>query len=75
VQLVTTPDLSPQIESIASGPADATVDGNRVVAQKLGDLIEADKYLSARAATRGRKRGLNLARFRPPGTVDRDFCP
>lgn len=44
-------DLKPIIEQVAAGPASAASGDRSATAQRLPDLIEADKYLSAKAAT------------------------
>jgi hypothetical protein len=43
-------DLKTVIEESASGPAQASVDGQSVTQHNIKDLIEADKYLAQKAA-------------------------
>ena len=63
-----TPDLTPNIQTNAQGFAAASVEGNSVSAQRIPDLIEADKYLKAADAVAGTKRrGLIITKLRPPG--------
>jgi len=46
------PDLSDRIEQAAADPAAAAVDGQSVTDRPIGDLIEAQKFLDARAVGR-----------------------
>jgi len=63
------PDLSDRIEASASEPQSMTVDGNTATQHSLKDLIAADEYLKANAANASEKRGFQIQRFKPPGTV------
>lgn len=66
-------DLSEQIEEAANGPARAAADGVDVTARPIRDLIEADKYLTAkRAAATNKTGGLRFAKLVPPGTTGRE---
>lgn len=67
-------ELSSSIETNAAKPRAVTVDGQTVEQQSLRDQIEADKHLSAVAATQedgnsagNGYRGLCFFKFRPPG--------
>lgn len=60
-------DLSTRIADVAGDPAEAEVDGQRVRQQSLADLIEGDRYLRSKAATRKSHRGLMATKFQPPG--------
>ena len=62
-------DLAPDIEQNAQGPKSATVDGESATAHSLREQIEADRYLKSEAAAKSKKRGLNLQKLKPPGTV------
>lgn len=63
-------DLESRIEEAASGPAKATGDQGSIEEQDLGDLIEADRYLASKAATRSTQGiGIRFAKLSPPGTV------
>ena len=71
-------DLKPIIEQAAADPASATTDGQSATSHSLPDLIEADKYLSAKAAAgivgpTGKRRsglaGMRPATLTPPGAV------
>jgi hypothetical protein len=71
------PDISDTIETVASdGVQSASVDGQSVDAVDISKLIEADKYLAAKAAggetnSKGGQRsgwnGLRPARYVPKG--------
>lgn len=65
-------ELTDAIESTAKGPARVRTDAGEVQAQDLGAMIEADKYLSAKAAAEStptnRRRGLRFNKLIPPGT-------
>ena len=62
-------DLSAEIEAAAEGPKKISVDGLNVEAQPVKDVIEADRYLASKSAAGKRKRGLNISKLSPPGTV------
>lgn len=72
------PDLTPEIETAASEPASAEVDGRKASAHPLPDMIAADQYLKGAAAVSGanrkggRRSGFNALRtgvFVPRGAV------
>lgn len=46
------PDLTDIIEQAASDPASTTIDGETFTDKPIGDLIDAQKFLDARAAGR-----------------------
>ena len=58
-------DLTNAIKDNATSPAEATVDGQSVKQHPLGDQIEVDRYLSAKAAKK--KLGIRMTRVIPPG--------
>lgn len=60
-------DLQDRIRQNASGPAKAAGDAGSVEQHKLTDQIEADRYLSAKAATKSKTRGLRFNKLVPPG--------
>jgi hypothetical protein len=62
-------DLGPQIDSTAGGPAEAEADGQRVKAQPLKDLIEADRYRKASAAAALPRRGISFTKLQMPGAL------
>jgi hypothetical protein len=62
-------DLDNAIKQNAEGPESAEVDGVRVKQQPLPDVIEADKYLSSKAAGRNPGKSLTRVKIVPPGTV------
>lgn len=55
--------------SALTGPAEASTDGTSVKQHNLADLIEADRYISAKCASRRPNRGLRITQLIPPGTV------
>lgn len=57
------------IETVAGGPAEVNIDGQQVKQQKITDLIEADKYLCAKAATRRTGYGLKYVTHKPPSAL------
>lgn len=61
------PDLSDTIDEVATGPAEASGDNTRVRAQPLQDLIAADKYQKAQAASTAPPFGIRLTKLVPPG--------
>lgn len=65
-------EITDAIESTAKGPASVRTDAGEVQAQDLGAMIEADKYLAAKAAAQStatnRRRGLRFNKLIPPGT-------
>lgn len=66
-------ELRQKIEETASGPKRVRTDAGEVESQDLGDMIEADKYLSAKNAATGSgtntRRGLRFNKLIPPGTI------
>lgn len=61
-------ELRDKIAETAAGPARVRTDAGEVEAQDLGAMIEADKYLSAKAAASSKSRGLRINKLLPPGT-------
>ena len=57
------------IEQTASGPKRVRTDAGEVESQDISKQIEADKYLSAKAAASTRRRGLRFNTIVPPGSV------
>lgn len=51
-----------------AGPAEVSGDAGSVKQHSLGDLIEADKYLAAKCASRTARRGLRVTKLIPSGT-------
>jgi hypothetical protein len=62
-------ELASKIDTVAQGPKRVRTDAGEVESQSLSDMIEADKYLSARAATAASNRGLRFNKLIPPGTT------
>ena len=64
-------ELANKIDTVAQGPKRVRTDAGEVEAQSLADMIEADKYLAARAATAATNthRGLRFNKLIPPGSV------
>jgi len=57
------------IESVASAPASVSGDTGSMTTRKLSDLIEADKYTSAKRSARSVCFGLRGIKCVPPGAV------
>lgn len=58
-------DLSTRIEEVAEAPAAASNGTESVTNHKLGDLIEADRYLaSKRAAANSKNPGFRIGTFK-----------
>ncbi len=59
------------ITETAAAPAEFESDGQRYKAQRLADLITADRYLEAKAVQAAGKGfgGVTFRKFVPPGTV------
>lgn len=64
-------ELANKIDTTAQGPKRVRTDAGEVEAHSLAEMIEADKYLAARAATAATNthRGLRFNVLKPPGTV------
>lgn len=62
-------ELRDKIAETASGPKRVRTDAGEVEAQDLASMIEADKYLSAKAAASSKSRGLRFNKLIPPGTT------
>ena len=64
-------ELANKIDTVAQGPKRVRTDAGEVESQSLADMIEADKYLAARAATAAGNthRGLRFNKLIPPGSV------
>jgi hypothetical protein len=60
-------ELEQTIIDSAKTPAKASSDAGSVEQHALSDLIEADKYLSAKKATQSKQRGLIFNKLVPPG--------
>ncbi len=59
-------DLSSEIQTAATSPAEVQNGDQRVKARTVAEVIEADKYLAAKAAAAQSPRVL-LSRLVPPG--------
>lgn len=66
---MTTPaTISEAIDTNAKGPASVTVNNQNVTAKDIAQLIEADRYQKAQAATTAAAGfGLRFASIKPPG--------
>jgi hypothetical protein len=64
-------ELRDKIAETASGPKRVRTDAGEVEAQDVASMIEADKYLAAKAASTGSntRRGLRFNKLIPPGTI------
>ena len=63
------PDLSDTIETAAGQPKAASGDAGSVTMPSVSELIEADRYLASKEAASATRRGLNLIKLQPPGSV------
>ena len=61
--------LEDKINEVANGPSKASGDAGSVEQQNLKDLIEADKHLANKSASRGRGLGIKRVQLIPPGAV------
>ena len=59
-------ELDSTIRDNAAGPAEVSVDGQRVRQHGVKEQIEADRYLASKAASR-KKLGIRLTKVIPPG--------
>jgi hypothetical protein len=64
-------ELRNKIAETASGPKRVRTDAGEVESQDVAAMIEADKYLSSKAASAGtnKRRGLRFNKLTPPGTI------
>ena len=62
-------DLSANIQTAASSPAEASVDGTTVKQRPISELIEADRYLASKTAASSKFRGLRFNTITPPGST------
>ncbi len=62
-------DLRQTIITATAAPSEVTTEQGTVKSRPLTELIEADKHLSSKSASRGSKtRGVHYAKFILPGT-------
>jgi hypothetical protein len=64
-------EVSNKLAEAAVGPKRVRTDAGEVESHDLVDIIEADKYLAAKAAAAGtnKHRGLRFNKIIPPGTI------
>jgi hypothetical protein len=62
-------EVSNKLAEAAVGPKRVRTDAGEVEAHDLDQMIEADKYLAAKAATASKSRGLRFNKIIPPGTI------
>jgi hypothetical protein len=60
-------EIREAIETTAKGPKRVRTDAGEVESQSIPDQIEADKYLTARAAASTKARGLRFNQIVPGG--------
>ena len=60
-------DLDNTIRENAQGPKRAAGDSGSVEQHSLTEQIEADRYLSSKAAAKSKSRGLRFNKLVPPG--------
>jgi len=63
-----TDELSDKIAETASGPKRVRTDAGEVESQDVNAMIDADKYLAAKAALKSKTRGLRFNKLLPPGS-------
>lgn len=61
--------LETQIEQAAQQPQKVAGDSGSVEMPKLSEMIEADKYVSSKAAVKTGSLGIILKKLRPSGSV------
>jgi hypothetical protein len=61
-------ELSDKIAETASGPKRVRTDAGEVESQDVNAMIDADKYLAAKAALKSKTRGLRFNKLLPPGS-------
>jgi hypothetical protein len=64
-----TTDLDDTIQDAAKGPAFASDEEGSFKQQPLKDLVEADRYLSAKRVTKAGGIGIRFVTLKPPGAV------
>ena len=64
-----TPDLVGVVQSVGQGPAAVTSDGLSVTQQPVAAVIQADRYLAAKAARGKKQRGLLFSKLIPAGAM------
>lgn len=62
-------ELRQAIETTATGPKRVRTDAGEVESQDISKQIEADRYLSAKAAASTGTRGLRFNKIVPPGSI------
>ena len=63
------PTVSNSVATAIANPKEASADGVMVKSHSLPELIEAEKYLAAKAAAKKSHRGLRFSRVIPGGTT------
>lgn len=58
------------LKETLENPASVSVDGQSVSQHNLKDVIEADRYLASKAASRSGKPGIRLFKFKRGGFND-----
>lgn len=61
-------ELREKIEEAATNPKKVRTDAGEVESHNIKDLVELDKYTSAKTATAQKNRGLRFNKIIPPGT-------
>jgi hypothetical protein len=62
-------EITSNLEQAASQPQRVRTDAGEVETHDLESIIEADKYLSAKAAAKTKSRGLRFNKLEPPGAT------
>lgn len=63
-------ELESTIETNAEKPVSMSVDGVTVTQRPMSELIAADRYLSAKRASRRRSLGIRFRQVVPPGATE-----
>jgi len=62
-------ELDQTIQDVAANPKRVTVDGNTAEQRSVREVIEADRYLASKQASRSTGLGLKLVKLSPGGTA------
>lgn len=63
-------DLNCTIVTTATGPKSVSVDGTKIDAQSIYELVKADQHLAAKDGVAvSRHRGIRFSKITPPGTT------
>ena len=60
-------DLDETITEVAQGPKSVTMDGTKIDALSIDDLVKADQHLAGKIAIQTPNRGIRFNKLVPPG--------